>query len=105
VHFKEPFADWHDLFGGNTDAVLKKAAFPGGPEVSKQMITSIPFSGGAWKIQSYTKNQLILVQNPRWYGSKPHFDQITIVPREESSTELTSLLSGEISMIYPQPSV
>ena len=105
VHFKEPFADWHDLFGGNTDAVLKKTAFPGGPEVSKQMITSIPFSGGAWKIQSYTKNQLILVQNPRWYGPKPHFDQITIVPREESSTELTSLLSGEISMIYPQPSV
>jgi peptide/nickel transport system substrate-binding protein len=105
VHFSQPFADWHDLFGGNTDAVLKKAAFPGGPELSKQMITSIPFSGGPWKIQSYTNNQLVLVQNPRWYGAKPYFDQITIVPREESSTELTSLLTGEISMIYPQPSV
>jgi peptide/nickel transport system substrate-binding protein len=105
VHFKQVFADWPDMFGGNTDSVLKKAAFPGGPEVSKQMINSIPFSGGPWRIQMFNKNELVLVRNPKWWGPAPHFDQITIVPRPEQSAEITSLLTGEISMIYPQPNI
>jgi peptide/nickel transport system substrate-binding protein len=105
VHFKEVFADWQDLFGGNTDYVLKKAAFPNGPDVAKEMTTTIPFSGGPWKVKSYSKNQLVLVPNTNYWGPKPKFDQVTVVPREESNTEITSLLTGEVSAIYPQPSV
>jgi peptide/nickel transport system substrate-binding protein len=104
VHFKDVFADWQDLFGGNTDFVLKKAAFPGGPEISKEMTTEIPFSGGPWIIKTYSKNQLVLVRNDKYWGPKPKLDQVTIVPREESDTELTSLLTGEVAAIYPQPS-
>src|SRR4051794_5363262 len=45
IHFKSPFADWPDLFGGNSAYVLKKAAFPNGPDTSQTMATDLPFSG------------------------------------------------------------
>jgi ABC-type transport system substrate-binding protein len=36
IHFKAPYADWWDLFGGNSanGVILKEAAFPNGPDVS-----------------------------------------------------------------------
>jgi peptide/nickel transport system substrate-binding protein len=105
VNYKEPYADWPDNFGGNTDFVLKKAAFPKGPNLAGTMQQDIPFSGGPWKLKSYSKNQIVLVPNAKYWGPKPKFTRATFVPREESNTEITSLLSGEVAAIYPQPTV
>jgi peptide/nickel transport system substrate-binding protein len=107
IVFTEIYADWQDLFGGSSTNgyILKKAAFPKGPDTAGTMQTSIDFSGAAWKLQSFTKNQqLILVKNPKFWGAKPHLDQVTFVAREDQSTELQSLYSGEVVAAYPQPS-
>jgi peptide/nickel transport system substrate-binding protein len=105
VTYSEPYADWWDNFGGNTDFVLKKAAFPKGPNIAGAAQLKIPFSGGPWKLQSYSKNQIVLVPNDNYWGPKPKFSRATFVPREDQNTEVNSLLSGEVAMIYPQPNV
>ncbi len=105
VHYSQIYADWPDNFGGNTDYVLKAAAFPKGPDISGQVQTNIPFSDGPYKLTSFNKNELVLTANDKWWGPKPNFSPVTVVPRTDSNTEVTSLLSGEVSAIYPQPSV
>ncbi len=106
ITFKAPYADWPDMYGGNQAHVLKKAAFPNGPDTSKEMQTSLPFSGMPWKLQSFTANQSVLVPNTNyWVASDiPLLDQVTWVPRSDQDTEVNSLLTGEVAAIYPQPS-
>jgi len=107
ITFKAPFADWPDLFGGNSAYVLKKAAFPNGPDTSQSLQTDIPFSGMPFKLQSFaTKNQAVLVPNTNYWvkADLPNFDKVTVVPRTDQDTEINSLLTGEVAAIYPQPS-
>ncbi len=108
IHFKAPYADWWDLFGGNNanGVILKKAAFSS-PDVSKDMLTSYTFSGGPFKLKSWSKQQSVLVRNDKyWIKSKiPLLDQVTFVPREDQTTELNSLATGEALGAYPQPSI
>jgi peptide/nickel transport system substrate-binding protein len=109
LHFKAPYADWWDLFGGfnANGVVLKKAAFNDNPNVKDAMQDSYPFSGGPWKLKSFSKEQSVLVPNDRyWVKDKlPHFTQVTFIPREDQATELNGLLAGEGLAAYPQPSI
>jgi peptide/nickel transport system substrate-binding protein len=104
IKFKEPYADWWDLFGGNTTFVIKKGAFKS-PDVSAQMKSMIDFSGGPWKLQSWDKQQAVLVRNDAYWGTKPKLERVVFVPRTDQTTEVNALLSGEVSAIYPQPTV
>ena len=103
VKYKKIYADWPDNFGGNTDFVLKSAYFTKGPDISGTLQKEIPFTGGPFKLTSYTKNQIVLDRNTKYWGPKAQFDRVTFVPREDQNTEITSLLSGEVGAIYPQP--
>jgi peptide/nickel transport system substrate-binding protein len=115
IVFTAPFADWVDVFGGGFGWILEKAAFPtekdeAKVDISKEMQTSIPFSGGPWKLQDWTMNQTVLVPNTNYWvknslGRPTYFDQVTIVPRTDTATEINDLLSGSIDSIYPQPDV
>jgi peptide/nickel transport system substrate-binding protein len=109
IKFKAPFADWTDLFGGNQGHVLKKAAFPNAAttfDLANEMQTSLPFSGMPWKLQSFSKDQAVLVPNINYWvpADIPLLDQVTFVPRTDQDTEINSLLTGEVASIYPQPS-
>jgi len=111
LKFSEPYADWYDLFGGaNTNGyVIKKAAFPkqandAKPDLKDEMNEIIPFSGGPWVMKSWSKSQEILVRNDKYWGHKPLLDQVTFVPLEEQPQEIASLLSGQVSAIFPQAS-
>ncbi len=106
ITFKKPFADWPDMFGGNQGHVLKKAAFPNGPETSKQMQTTLGFSGMPWMLKSFDQNQAVLVPNLNYWVKSdiPLLAQVTWVPRSDQDTEINSLLTGEVAAIYPQPS-
>src|SRR5439155_596453 len=78
------------------------------PDLSKEMQTSIPFSGGPWKLQSWSTRQTVLVPNDNYWvknslGRPTYFDQVTIVPRTDSTAEVGDLLSGAIDAIFPQP--
>jgi peptide/nickel transport system substrate-binding protein len=105
--FKQPYAAWPDLFGGNSanGVVLKKAAFKS-VDVSKEMQDNYPFSGGPWKLKSFSQQQSVLVRNDRYWNKDkiPNLDQVTFVPRTDQSTELNALRTGEALAAYPQPS-
>jgi len=109
INFKAPYADWWDLFGGTNvnGVILKQAAFPGGTDVSKEMLTGYTFSGGPWKLKSWSKQQSVLVPNDKyWVKSKiPLLNQVTFVPREDQTTELNSLATSEALAAFPQPSI
>jgi peptide/nickel transport system substrate-binding protein len=106
IKFKAPYADWWDLFGGNFFWVLKKSAFGGKVDLKDAMKDNYPFSGGPWKMKSWSKQQAVFVPNDKyWVKDKiPRLDQVTFVPREDQSTELNALLTGEAQGIFPQPS-
>jgi peptide/nickel transport system substrate-binding protein len=108
VKFKEVFVDWPDLFGGVYQGIFKKAAFPNAdaekPNLKDEMQDSIAFSGGPWVMKSWSKDQAVMVRNDKYYGKVANLDQVTLVPRTDQATEIQSLLTGEVSAIYPQPS-
>jgi peptide/nickel transport system substrate-binding protein len=115
LHFSDVFVDWPDLFGGVYGGFFEKAAFPSAdadkPDLSKEMQDSIPFSGGPWVLDSWSQDQAVFVRNDKWFGADdsarggvPLLDKVTIVPRLDQPTEIQSLLSGEVSAIFPQPS-
>jgi len=108
IHFKTVYVDWPDLFGGNTGFVIEKAAFPDAnpdkPNLASDMTSDVPFSGGPWILKSWDKSQAVLVRNPKYWGDKSLLDQVTFVRRQNQSTEINSILTGEVDAIFPQPS-
>ena len=105
VDFKDTFADWQDLWGGNSDYVLKKAAFTSN-ETSKDLLDGIPFSGGPFKLDSFSKDQAVFVPNPKYWddATKPVADKVIIKPLADTDTELNAIKAGEVFAAYPQPS-
>jgi peptide/nickel transport system substrate-binding protein len=108
ITFSKVYTPWPDLFGGDDFGILEKAAFPDAdpdkPDLAHEMATEIPFSGGPWIIDSWSKQEEDLVPNPNFAGPAALLDSVTIVPRKVITTEVNSILSGEIAAIYPQPS-
>ncbi|HXF56139.1 MAG TPA: peptide ABC transporter substrate-binding protein [Actinomycetota bacterium] len=110
ITFKEVYVDWMDLFGGVYQGLLKKAAFtdvpgfPDKPNLAKVMQDNIPFSGRHWILESWSKDQAVFVRNENYWGPKAILDKVTFVPRTDQATEIQSLLSGEVAVIFPQPS-
>jgi peptide/nickel transport system substrate-binding protein len=104
VTYKQVYADWPDDFGGLTE-VLKAAAYTS-PDISKVEQTSIDYSGAPWKLQSWSKSQEVLVPNTNYWvsGDIPKLDKVIMVPREDQTTEINSILSGETDAASPQPS-
>jgi peptide/nickel transport system substrate-binding protein len=108
LEFNKIYVDWPDLFGGFGGFILEKAAFPTAnadkPNLKAEMNDSIPFSGGPFMIKSWSPEQEVLVPNPKYWDKKPYLDQVTFVPREDQPTEVSSVLSGDVDAIFPQPS-
>jgi len=109
IQFKSVYVDWPDLFGGVYQGILKAAAFPelatsDKPDMKDEMLDNIPFSGGPFVLDSWSKDQAVFSANPNCFGRCPNLDGFTIVPRIDQATEINSLLTGEVAAIYPQPS-
>jgi peptide/nickel transport system substrate-binding protein len=77
---------------------------PSKPDLTTYMNDSISFSGGPWMVKSWSQNQAVLVPNTHYWGQKPYLTQVTFVPREDQPSEINSLLAGDVSAIFPQPS-
>ena len=105
VRFTETYPDWPDVLGGYAGIILQKSKFPAGTDVSKTMQTSIGFSGGPWKLASFSADKSVLVPNKRYWdpARRPKLDRVTFVPTTESATEVQALKTGQVSAIYPQP--
>jgi peptide/nickel transport system substrate-binding protein len=99
VSFSEVYAPYKNLFA----PVIKADAFADCNDVSADMTDNIPFSGREWKIDSWSPDQLILVPNEAYWGpEKPTAQQVVMVPKADSDTEIASLKSGESDFIFPQ---
>jgi peptide/nickel transport system substrate-binding protein len=100
VKFKANYAAYKNLFY----PLLKKAAFTT-TNLKDEMQDNIPFSGGPFKIQSWSPEQLVLVPNTNYWDKTqtPLVDKVVMVPFQDTDTELNALLSGQVDMIFPQP--
>jgi len=107
VHFTETYNDWPDVMGGFSGVVLEKAKFPAGTNTGKAMQQTIGFSGGPWKLVSFTKDKEVLVRNDKYWQADrvPLLDQVTFVPLTETTKEVQALKTGQVAAIYPQPAV
>ena len=105
VNYSSIYADWPDDFGGLTE-VLKADAEGGNTNIAKVEQTSIPYSGGPWILKSWSKTQEILTPNTNYWvkDDVPKLDEIVMVPREDQTTEINSVLSGDTDVASPQPS-
>ncbi len=102
--WKRKYTDWQDVLGGFSGIILEKSKFKS-PNVSKDMQQTIGFSGGPWILQSFSKNQLILKRNDKFWDADriPLLDQVTFVPRTKTDQEVQSVVTGQALAIYPQP--
>jgi peptide/nickel transport system substrate-binding protein len=105
VTFSETYAPYKQLFSSAAggEGVIKKAAVEDCNDVSSDFRTELPISGRPYKIDSWSKSQLILSPNENYWGDdKPVTDQVVMVPLEDQETEIAALLSGDVDFIYPQ---
>lgn len=105
VIFSDTFADWADLWGGNTDYILKKAAFAS-TDTSQDMLHEITFSGGPFKLESFDTTGGTLVPNTKYWDTDriPLVDKVVFKVPGDTDTELNSFKAGEVFAIFPQPS-
>jgi peptide/nickel transport system substrate-binding protein len=108
IRFKSVYADWADLFGGAFGFILKKAAFPEQidaerPDLGLAMQTSIPFSGGPFKLQAWSAQEATLVRNDSYFSTEPNFGTVTFVLVGSNPDELMALLLGKVSAMYVEP--
>jgi len=101
VKFSEVYAPYKNLFGSGQ--FIKAAAFANCKDVSADMTDNIPFSAMPYKIDSWSKDQVVLVPNDKYYGTdKAKVAKVVMVPKADSDTEIASLVSGESDFIFPQ---
>ena len=100
VKFKTVYAPYRNLFLG----LMEASKLSNCSDVSADMQTEIPFSGREWKIDSWSKDQLILVPNEAFWDKSrtPKAKKIVMVPKADSDTEINSLKAGETDFIFPQ---
>jgi peptide/nickel transport system substrate-binding protein len=103
--FSNTFADWADLWGGNSDYILKKAAFAS-TDTSQDMLHDIKFSGGPFILQTFDTTQGVFVPNPKYWAKDriPLVDKMIVKVLPDTDTELNSFKAAEVYSIFPQPS-
>lgn len=97
LEFAAPYAQWKGLF----PYVLKADAFAGNPgAVGSMLQDSLPFSGGPFRLQSFTESEIVLVRNDRYYGPKPLLDKV-IYRKLEVSKQVRAFSTGEVHAFFP----
>lgn len=110
LNFDAVFADWQILFGGAFEFVMQKSAFPNvdaeKPDLQDEMVDGVPFSGGPWILESWSKEEAVLVRNENYWVEDriPLLDQVTMIPIIDQAAEINALLNREVVAIYPQAS-
>jgi peptide/nickel transport system substrate-binding protein len=108
--------NWQELFGGLLGFVLEKAAFPNAdpatPDLSGDMIGTIGFSGGPWKLQTWNLHEAVFVPNTQyWPRSRvPLLDRVTFSAMRPPAgaagvdpVEYGAFRRGDVSAIFPAP--
>jgi peptide/nickel transport system substrate-binding protein len=104
VTFKEVYADWKQLFGGNYGLMPSK--YLAGKDRNAEMKDGFKFSGGPWMIDKWEKGvSITLVPNDKYWGTKPTISKIVFKVIADTAAEFQAYKAGEVSMIHPQPQI
>jgi peptide/nickel transport system substrate-binding protein len=102
--FKEPYADWKNLFGAGYGFVPSKIL--SGKDRNAEMKDGYAWSGGPWKIEKWEKGVgITLIPNDKYWGTKPALDKVVFKFVADTSAEFQAYKAGEVSVIYPQPQI
>ncbi|MDP1794220.1 MAG: ABC transporter substrate-binding protein [Acidimicrobiales bacterium] len=110
VTFKsgQSFSDWKGLFTGNYG--IFPSHLLAGKDRNAEMKDGYTFSGGPWLLDGgksgWTKtDNITLVPNPKFWGTKPKLDKVIFKIQANTAAEFTAFKSGQVSAIFPQPQV
>jgi peptide/nickel transport system substrate-binding protein len=102
VTFKASYPDYKQLFAGGFG--LAPSHILQGKDRNTEMKDGYKFSAGPFIIDSWEKgNQITLVPNPNYFGSKAHLDKVIFKIQADTSAEFQAFKANEVSAIYPQP--
>ncbi len=110
LDFNKVYTDWPELFGGTSGFILEQAAFrnvpgfPDRPDLKDEMKQSIPFSGGPWTLDSWSRDREVLVPNPKYWGTRSHLSKVTILPQMDPDVGAASIQDGDVDAIFPSAS-
>jgi peptide/nickel transport system substrate-binding protein len=99
VVFKTPFADWEMLFSDLLPAhVMEKAGWnPSCTTVSP----TIDLSGGPFKVAKATAQSVVLLANPKWWGTKPNSRRITVEIAADSTQLAQWVRTNQVQVALP----
>ncbi len=98
VTFRQPTAAWRD----SIRFVLPRHVLEG-KDRGAEMRDGYRFSGGPWLIDHWTKGQEIkLVPNPLYWGTKPNLDAVVFKVILDSSAYQAAYKTGQLDMIFVQ---
>jgi peptide/nickel transport system substrate-binding protein len=104
VTFKEIYADWKSLFGGNYGLMPSKTL--AGKDRNAEMKDGFKFSGGPFMIEKWEKGVgITLIPNDKYWGDKPKLSKVVFKFLPDTAAEFQAYKAGEVSVIYPQPQV
>jgi len=95
VTLKAVYAPYKGLFG----SLIKAASVENTADVSADFADLIPYSGRAYKMESWSKDQLVYVPNENYWGAdKAVTPKIVMVPKADSDTEIASIKAGDVDI-------
>lgn len=99
VTLKSVYAPWRGLFFN----LIKAAAVENTADISGDFADMLPFSGRPYKMESWSKDQIVYVPNESYWGTdKAVTPKVVMVPKADSDTEIASIKAGEVDFVYPQ---
>ncbi|HZY65011.1 MAG TPA: peptide ABC transporter substrate-binding protein [Rubrobacteraceae bacterium] len=98
--FSEPYAAWQDLVSGPQSAILPRHIYRS--EDFNRALNSEIVGSGPYTLREWNKGRdLILEENPNYWGEAPEIQQFTIRFILDAGELDAALQSGEVSFINP----
>jgi peptide/nickel transport system substrate-binding protein len=102
ANFSKNYAGWQQLFGGQF------GVFPAhlleGKDRNAEMATGYDWSGGPWKLESWTPEQsIVLVPNENYWGTVPTLEKVTFQLMADTDSAFEAFKAGTVKAMYPQP--
>ncbi len=86
ITFAKPYAEWRGMFAGNT--MLLPRSSTATPEAFNTAQLSGPGpSAGPFVVSELdrTKQRIVLIRNPKWWGEQPRLDRITFLVLDDAA--------------------
>ncbi|GAA1315878.1 ABC transporter family substrate-binding protein [Leucobacter albus] len=105
--YREPFSQWRALFNYILPSHVATKYGDLATSFNEGFSRNVPeVSGGPYQVKEYTEGiSLTLEKNPKWYGDPAHLDEVIIRYIKGQGEQVTALQSGEVQMVYINPTV